>query len=50
MMKLLHDEIVAGFKRRGNTDRFARFQSYAIGKSTVRPARTPARSWPAIAV
>ena len=32
MMKLLQDEIVAGIKSRGITDRFARFQSYAIGK------------------
>ena len=32
MMKLLQNEIVAGIKRRGATDRFARFQRYAIGK------------------
>lgn len=32
MMKLIQDEIVSGIKRRGITDRFARFQSYAIGK------------------
>lgn len=32
MMKLLQDEMVAGFKRRGNGERFARFQSYAIAK------------------
>jgi hypothetical protein len=32
MMRLLQDEIINGFKRRGNTDRFARFQSYAIAK------------------
>ena len=32
MMKLLQDEIVAGIKRRGITDRFARFQSYAAGR------------------
>ena len=32
MIKLLQDEIVAGFKHRRITDRFARFQSYAIGK------------------
>ena len=33
MMELLQDEIVAGIKRRGITDRFARFQSYAIGQA-----------------
>jgi hypothetical protein len=32
MMKLLQDEIIAGFKRRGNGERFARFQSYANAK------------------
>ncbi len=32
MIKLLQDEIVNGFKRRGNSERFMRFQSYAIGK------------------
>lgn len=32
MMKLLQDEIIAGIKRRGTTDRFARFQRYMIGK------------------
>lgn len=32
MMELLRDEIVGGFKRRGNTSRFASFQRYAIGK------------------
>ena len=32
MIKLIQDEIVAGLKKRGITDRFARFQSYAIGK------------------
>ena len=32
MMTLVHDEIVAGIKRRGITDQFARFQSYAISK------------------
>ena len=32
IMELLREEIVAGITRRGITDRFARFQSYAIGK------------------
>ena len=32
MIKLIQDEIVAGFKNRHITDRFARFQGYAIGK------------------
>jgi hypothetical protein len=32
MIKLLQEEILAGLKRRGTTDRFARFQRYAIGK------------------
>lgn len=32
MMKLLGDEVIAGIKRRGMTDRFARFQRYMIGK------------------
>ncbi len=32
MVKLLQDEISAGIKRRGISDRFARFQSYMIGQ------------------
>ncbi len=32
MVKLLQDEIVAGIRQRGITDRFARFQSYAAGR------------------
>lgn len=32
MVKLLQDEILAGLRRRGMTDRFARFQSYAAGR------------------
>ena len=32
MMELLRDEIVTGIQRRGISDRYARFQSYAIGK------------------
>jgi hypothetical protein len=32
IMKLLQDEMIDGFKRRGTTDRFARFQHYAIGQ------------------
>ena len=32
MIKLLQEEILAGIKRRGITDRFARFQRYAIGR------------------
>lgn len=32
MIKLIQDEIQTGIKRRGITDRFSRFQSYAIGK------------------
>ena len=35
MMKLLHDEIVTGLNRRGNTDRFAEFQSEAIRTSEL---------------
>ena len=31
-MRLLQDEIIAGIRRRGITDRFAKFQSYAIGR------------------
>ena len=31
-MDLLRQEIVSGIAKRGITDRFARFQSYAIGK------------------
>ena len=32
MMRLLQDEIIAGLKRRGITDRFAQFQRYANAK------------------
>jgi len=32
MIKLLQEEILAGVKRRGITDNFARFQRYAIGR------------------
>ena len=32
MVKLLQEEILAGIRRRGITDRFARFQSYAAGR------------------
>jgi len=32
IVKLLQDEIVAGIRQRGITDRFARFQSYAAGR------------------
>ncbi len=32
MMKLLQEEIVAGIRGRGITDRYARFQSYAAGR------------------
>ncbi|MCE5269312.1 MAG: hypothetical protein LLG00_15655 [Planctomycetaceae bacterium] len=39
MMKLLQDEIIAGIRRRGISDRFARFQSYAIGKVNSSAAR-----------
>ncbi len=39
MMKLLQDEILAGIRRRGITDRLARFQSYAIGKVNASAGR-----------
>lgn len=39
IMKLLHDEVVAGDKRRGIAERFARFQSYAIGKVNASAGR-----------
>lgn len=32
MMELLRDEIISGVRQRGISDRFARFQSYMIGK------------------
>ena len=32
MMQLLHDEIVSGLQKRGITDRFAKFQSYATAQ------------------
>ena len=38
MMKLLRDEIVAGIRGRGITDRFARFQSYAAGRVSATAA------------
>ena len=41
MMKLLRDEIVAGIRGRGITDRFARFQNYAAERvSTTAAAYT----------
>ena len=49
MIKLIQDEILSGIKRRGITDRFNRFQSTRSGKSTLRQAGIPARSWRAIA-
>lgn len=39
IVKLVQDEIVAGIKRRGITDRFVRFQSYAAGKMTATAGR-----------
>jgi hypothetical protein len=39
MMELLRDEIVSGIRQRGIGDRFARFQSYAIGKLNASAGR-----------
>ena len=39
MVELLQDEIVAGLRQRGITDRFWRFQSYAAGQLNASAGR-----------